>query len=247
MMIHAGFLDNRMWDREFKSYSKNNMVIRYDVRGYGKSTRPSAEYSDHEDLFTLLKHLGVRKAVLLGVSNGGRIAFDFISLHPEMVGGLILISPGIRGYQSSGPEEDKAWDDLDRREGEQDRATKEGRIDGAVGIDLEIWAPVSRHGPWAEQIARIAGENSHIHKEPPNRLQRSPQPPPFLKLGSIRVPVLLVVGDRDVEGMRTMTKRLHDLIPGSRFVVIEGADHIANMSRPNELDALVTHYLDGMR
>ena len=97
VLIHAGFLDNRMWNEQFQKFAKNLRVIRYDVRGYGRSSKPSAEYSDAEDLFTLLKHLKIESASILGVSNGGRIALDFVSVHPSMVNSLILVSPGIRG------------------------------------------------------------------------------------------------------------------------------------------------------
>src|SRR5881398_3508737 len=57
VLIHAGFLDSRMWDDQFQLFPKGARVIRYDVRGYGKSSQPGEEYSDAEDLFALLKHL----------------------------------------------------------------------------------------------------------------------------------------------------------------------------------------------
>src|SRR6266446_9842207 len=140
VLIHAGFLDSRMWDDQFQLFSKGARVIRYDVRGYGRSSRPSEEYSDAEDLFALLKHLNIESASILGVSNGGRIALDFVSVHPSLVNSLILVSPGIRGYKSSGPEEDREWEELDKKGDLQDLAISENRIDDATKMDLEIWA-----------------------------------------------------------------------------------------------------------
>ncbi len=77
VLIHAGFLDQRMWDEQFDLFAKDFTVIRYDVRGFGRSSRPVEKYWDIEDLYTLLTHLKVGKAFVVGVSNGGRIAIDF--------------------------------------------------------------------------------------------------------------------------------------------------------------------------
>jgi len=242
VLIHAGFLDCRMWDDQFQLFAKGNRVIRYDVRGFGRSSRPSEEYSDAEDLFTLLKHLNFESANILGVSNGGRIALDFVSVHPAMVNSLILVSPGIRGYKSSGPEEDREWKELDQKGDLQDLAISENRIDDAVKMDLEIWASAQGTAN-KNRLLNIATANSHIHKNPPHRLQKSPEPPAFTKLGQIRMPTMLMVGDQDVKGMQLMTKRLHELIRGSKLSVIRGADHIANMSRPEEFNAIVSSFL----
>jgi len=243
VLIHAGFLDSRMWDAQFQLFAKDARVIRYDVRGFGRSSRPSEEYSDAEDLFALLKHLNIESANVLGVSNGGRIALDFACVHPAMIHSLILVSPGIRGYKSSGPEEDREWKELDQKEVLQDLAISENRIDDAVKMDLEIWA--SAQGTASKsRILSIATANSHIHKNPPHRLQKSPEPPAFTKLNQIRMPTMLIVGDRDVKGMQLMTKRLHELIRGSKLTVIRGADHIANMSKPEEFNSILSSFLE---
>src|SRR5437016_7408645 len=138
VLIHAGFLDNRMWDDQFQLFAKSVRVIRYDVRGFGRSSKPTEEYSDAEDLFALLKHLNIESTSILGISNGGRIALDFVSVHPSMVNRLILVSPGIRGYKSSGPEEDREWEELDKKGDLQDLAISENRINDAVNMDLAI-------------------------------------------------------------------------------------------------------------
>ena len=65
--------------------------MRYDVRGFGRSSKPREEYSDAEDLYTLLKHLKIESTSILGVSNGGRIALDFVSVHPSIENSLILV------------------------------------------------------------------------------------------------------------------------------------------------------------
>src|SRR5438128_5405965 len=124
----------------------------------------------------------------------------------------------------------------------QDLAISENRIDDAVNMDIQVWAS-AQGTPSKSRILKIATANSHIHKNPSNKLQKSPEPPAFTKLDQIRIPTILIVGDQDVKGMQTMTKRLHELISGSKLKVIRGADHIANMSRPEEFNAIVSSFL----
>jgi pimeloyl-ACP methyl ester carboxylesterase len=250
VMIHAAFLDSRMWDGQFKAFARKYKVIRYDVRGFGRSSRPTETYSDAEDLLKLVEHLKIRDACLLGVSNGGRIALDFVTALPSSVKGLILVSPGIAGYISSGPKEDELWADFGKLENRQNIAIKENRIRDAVGVDLEMWA--TEQSPNARRrLFQIALANSHVHKNmwwwrSTYRQQESPQPPAFERLGSIHVPTLLIVGDRDVKGMQLRTERLHRLIPGSELRVIGGADHVPNTSRPREFNALVSAFLKNL-
>jgi len=201
VLIHAAFLDSRMWDREFKLYSENYQVIRYDVRGFGKSDRPRDKFSDYKDLYSLLKHLGVGKACLLGISNGGRIALDFVSMHPEMVEALILVGTGVRGYQISGPDEEKEWNEFDARvmakEEAKEKAIKEKRLKDAVTIEVDLWASAVS-AELREPILKIAMDNSDALVDPPGgRLQVSPQPPAFARLEEIKIPTLLNIGTKD--------------------------------------------------
>lgn len=189
------------------------------------------------------------KACLLGISNGGRIALDFVSIHPEMVEALVLVGTGVRGYQISGPDEEKEWDEFDARvmakEATKEKAIKEKQLKDAVTINVDLWAsaqsPESR-----ERIFKIATDNSNALVEPPwGKLQVSPQPPAFARLGDIKIPTLLIIGDKDVSGTM-VTKRLSSIIPGSKMVLLEGADHIVNMSKPREFDRTVLEFLDAV-
>src|SRR5437667_12098048 len=85
VLIHAGFLDSRMWDTQLQLFSENYRVIRYDVRGLGKSDIAMANFSDYKDLRGILDHLREKTVSLIGVSNGGRIASDFAVEYTTMV------------------------------------------------------------------------------------------------------------------------------------------------------------------
>lgn len=68
VLIHGGYMDRRMWDDQFAVFAEHYRVIRYDVRGFGKSELLQVPYSDTEDRYTLLTALGVKKTYLLGLS-----------------------------------------------------------------------------------------------------------------------------------------------------------------------------------
>ncbi len=243
VLIHAGFLDSRMWDEQFQLFAQKFRVIRYDVRGYGKSDQPLSIFSDYKDLRSLLDHLNVKSTHIVGVSNGGRIALDFAVEYPGMMNSLVLVGTGVKGREVSSPEEEKAWDEFDAQMKPQEEAVKENRLAEAAEMDVDAWAsaqtPASR-----KRILEIALDNSHTQKENPGKLQVSPQPPAFKRLSEIRVPTLVIIGDRDIRGMRYISDDVHSKISGSKKLVIPGADHIVNKSKPEEFNRAVLEFLD---
>ena len=242
VLIHAGFLDSRMWDIQFQLFSENYRVIRYDVRGFGNSDVARTKFSDYKDLRGILDHLGAKTASLVGVSNGGRIASDFAVEYPSMVDHLVLVSPGMSGYKFSGPEEEKLWEEFDKQMKPQEEADREGRAADAVEIDVTAWAPAQTLAN-RERITQIAMDNFHVHVENPWKLQVPPEPRTWERLSNIRVPTLLIIGDRDVPAQILMVDNIHTHIPGSKKVLIQGGDHIVNMSKPDEFNRTVLEFL----
>jgi pimeloyl-ACP methyl ester carboxylesterase len=84
-----------MWDLELKSWSRNFRVIAPDFRGFGDSPMSEGEFSMAgcvEDVVDLVVSLGIRqKIVLLGLSMGGYVCFEFARRYPDMLCGLILV------------------------------------------------------------------------------------------------------------------------------------------------------------
>ncbi len=242
VLIHAGFVDSRMWDEQFNLLSRNYRAVRYDVRGFGKSSIATSNFSDAKDLHDLLSHLHIGKASLIGCSNGGRISFDFAVEYPTVLNSLILVAPGIRGYKNSGPEEERLWNEFEESMKPQEIADKEGRSKDAVEMDVNAWA--SAQAPEArKRIFEIAMDNFHVQKENPWKFQVSPEPPAFQRLSQIQAPTLFIIGDRDVPAQVLMTHHLHKQMPESKIVTLQGADHIANMSRPSEFNKTILDFL----
>lgn len=243
VLIHAGYLDSRMWDNQVEAFAHKYRVVRYDVRGYGKSTRTTKKYTDSDDLKLLLDHLGIEKAVLIGVSNGGRIAFDFAVSCPAMVKALIPIDSGLKGYKISGPEEEKLWEQITLDEEKYIRLRREGKLREAAEIDVDFWSNTAS-GDLREYLLGIATDNVFTDETDPDQLQVSPEPPAFERLSSLKMPVMIIVGSLDTPPLVAMGRRIHELIDGSKFVVIEGADHLPSVAKPEEFRNVVLNFLN---
>jgi pimeloyl-ACP methyl ester carboxylesterase len=238
VLIHGGQLDSRMWDDQFTALAQHFRVIRYDVRGYGGSFLPDLLYSDADDFAGLLEYLKAPKAHIVGLSLGGRIAIDVAVAHPERVSSLTLAGAGLSGFEPpNGIETDlRMWN-----------IVKAARDDGP-GPATELWlkdpfmAPAMEQARLAPRLRRLSRENAHCWLDNPI-LQRSPKPPAAARLGEIKVPTLLVIGDRDVPQIKATGDALVHGIRGSKKVVIEGAGHMVNMEKPEKFNAAVLTFL----
>ncbi len=54
VLLHGGYMDRRLWDDQFAIFAEHYQVIRYDIRGFGKTAMPQLSYSDVQDLYELL-------------------------------------------------------------------------------------------------------------------------------------------------------------------------------------------------
>ena len=104
ILIHGGFGDRRMWDTQFEPLSQAFRVIRYDHRGFGKSSAAAKAYSPVADLVALMDHLELKRANLVGNSMGGTLALDFALLQPDRTGAVVVVASSAGGYPA--PEED---------------------------------------------------------------------------------------------------------------------------------------------
>jgi uncharacterized protein (TIGR03067 family) len=240
VLIHGGQLDRRMWDNQFQLFAQKYQVVRYDVRGYGKSEVPSRPYSDVNDLHSLLRFLRIRKAHLIGLSLGGRIAIDFTVEHPEMVESLTAVGAGLSGFDGWSAEGTKRFIEMLRT------ASNEG-LEKATQLWLRdpMMAPAMENPVLAGRLRELTSDNAHCWLNNP-RLPRELHPPAIKRLGDIRVPTHLIVGSRDDPDIHLIAKTLEKGIPQAKKSVIEGAGHMVNMEKPEEFNRVVLEFLKSL-
>jgi 3-oxoadipate enol-lactonase len=236
-LLHSGVTDSRAWDGQVARLAPSYTVVRYDIRGFGGSPLRPGPLSHLADLRELLDELGVEATTLVGNSFGGRIALEFALEHAARVTKLVLVAAALRDY---------GWSDEMRTFAQaEDEAMERGDVDAAVELNLEMWAlphvrevvrPMVRRALEVQQAAYEG--DSPPEPEPPL------DPPALSRLGELRVPTLVVVGDRDVAQFRDMADLFAREIPGARLEVIERAGHLPGLERPDDFDRLLLEFLE---
>src|SRR5713226_5498668 len=247
VLMHGGIMDNTMWDDQFETFAQHYHVIRFDLRGYGQSDLPVGPkpYSMRGDLRALLTFLGIDRANILGISMAGSIAIDFTLDSPAMVNALILVAPGVNGYDSDSAqsEEEKAMFQ------EIEAAFESDDLERAVELETRAWVDGPNRTP--EQVDPVVRKRAYNMNLQNNRravgiewpATQKLTPPAFERLSEIRVPTLLIIGDGDVREQVTLVDVLETKITGARKAVIYGVAHLPNMERPAEFNQLVLDFL----
>ncbi len=247
LLIHGGLVDRRLWDDQFDVFAQHYQVIRFDVRSFGDSAPITAEtppYSLEEDLYSLLKFLGIEKTYVLGLSMGGAIAINFTLMYPEMVDALIPVAMGLSGFEPA--EEDKA------SEAEVDEAIRSGNVARAVELTLRFWTdgPMrtpEQVNPAVREKVRAMTTRNFERPEDENATQpRALEPPAISRLSEIHVPTLIIFGDQDVRDILKIADILEKEIPGAKKVVIPDTAHHLNMEKPEEFNRIVLDFLGSL-
>jgi pimeloyl-ACP methyl ester carboxylesterase len=238
----GGSLDRRAWDNQFETFAESYQVIRYDIRGIGKSARPREPFSHSRDLYALLKFLKIKKAHVVGLSFSGAIAIDFALEHPDMVDHLILAATGTS-------DDAKSKANVDGVLGLSAMAKKEG-LARAIQFIVELPFFISQDNSAArEKIRQIYLDNHDLFESefPLVTLWQPTQPPAIERLAEIRAPALIIEGENDHPAYRAITGKLMSGISGARRVLIPGGTHLLHMDKPKEFNQAVLEFLGQKR
>ncbi len=242
LLLHAGIADLRMWDDVWEPLCARHRVVRYDLRGFGRSSAADVPYAHHRDAVRLLDALGIERAALLGISFGSGVAIDTALAFPERVAALVLVAGGPFG---------SPWPaDLAAQAEAADAAFLAGEVDRANELELRMWVDGPRRAPHevdpeVRERMRVMNREVWLRAAEPWREPEQLEPPALGRLAEIGVPALAIVGDHDVDHARAGTERLAREIPGARLAVIDGPAHMVPMESPAEFARLVLDFLAG--
>jgi len=253
VLAHGHLLDRRSWDDQFAVFAEKYRVVRYDQRGFGDSglIKQGEAYSDRQDLYELMKFLGIESAYLMGVSGGGSLAIDFTLEHPEKVDALIPVTAGVSGFRPS-EELMQAHPDVTRMYMSLNEAFDQHDVARAVGISLALWT--DGPGRLPQQAApevreRVREMSTRNWQRPDDEIQAENPPvpldPPAVgRLAQISVPTLVILGELD--GPNPL-EQLTAQIPGARKVVMPGTAHHPFMEKPAEFNKIVLDFLEALK
>jgi 3-oxoadipate enol-lactonase len=208
-----------LWDDHVAALSKKYRVLRYDVRGHGGSDVPPGPYTLEQmtgDLFDLLDSLGITETHFVGVSMGGLIGMTAVLTRSSRIKSLVLCDttacygPGVRPM----------WEDRIRV------AESEGMTAALVDRTMAIWFTEAFRTRRPDAVERIA---AMLRKSDPRGYAAAIRAIGFVdlseRIGAIRCPTLVVVGEQDPGTPPAMARAIHERIAGSELLVIPNAMH----------------------
>lgn len=243
LLVHAGVADSRTWDSQFEAFSKEYQVIRFDLRGFGRSNMPSGSFSNHEDVRALLDFLEIEKVLLLGISFGGLIALDFTLAHPNYVKALVLGAPSVSGASPS-ERIRQFWE-------AEDAALEKGDLEGATELNLRLWVdgPHRKADQVSSEVRELVREMqlNIFKKEIPGDIDEIDlEPPAIERLGEVKIPAQVMVGDLDLEEKLELADRLVREMPDCTKVVMPDVAHMLNMEKPDAFNRSVLEFLSNV-
>ena len=206
-----------------------------DLPGFGQSRPQGAEMSidDYAHMcIELLDHRGIDRAILAGLSMGGYICFAMARIAPERMRGLILI---------------------DTRETADTEEGRKGRYESIEKVKKEGVTPIvesmlpkmlTPNAP-AEMVTRVREIMSSSSPEGVIAALRAmaTRPDSTPLLSEIRVPTLILVGEEDAITPPSDSERMAAGISGSRLVRIEGAAHLSNYEKADEVNRAIATFV----
>lgn len=235
-----------MWEPQWETSARAHRVLRYDLRGFGRSSIGPGGYSHARDLVELLDGSGLEPASLVGVSVGGRIALEVAVARPELVEALVPVGSGLPVHDWS--------DEMEAADAEEEEALEKGDLDAAVDLALRVW--VDGPGRRPEDVdpvlrARVAEMQRRAYElQLPVAGTADEEllvPDVAARLGEIAVPTLVLTGEEDLPDIHAIAARLTTEIPGAGSASIAGTAHVPSLERPREFDALVLPFLVSRR
>jgi len=222
VLLHSALGDSRLWRRQISVLAERFQVVAPDLPGYGTEPMPREEFSYVDRVAALLP------AMLVGNSFGGAVALQTALAYQDRVEKLVLVAAGFPGW-SFGEEMTANWQ-------EEQAALEAGDLDRATGVSVDFWvAPAFRDEVRPQQ--RRALELQTAHAEPDVLW------PELRPLSELRVPTLVVIGERDKADFHAIARHLAAEIPDARLVEVAGAGHLVGVEAADELNRLLLEFL----
>ena len=242
VLIHAGVADRRMWNLQWQDLTAVRECVRLDLRGFGASTtKPTGPLSHVADVIDTLQHLGIKRCHLVGSSLGAGVATEVALTRPDLVQSLMLCPPGGSLLAELTP-------DLKRFVDAERAALARDDLDAAVAVNVSTWVVgVGRDEAEVDSAMRAAvaemQRDAFRVTASWNDVDEVEFDPPALdRLSQLAAPVLVLVGQYDLETTQHSARRLCAGVKNVDLVEWPTA-HLPSMERPTSFTALVLSWV----
>jgi len=225
-----------MWEPQIEAFKGRYRILAFDTRGHGASAAPAGAYTLEalaDDLRGLLDHLAIERTHFVGLSMGGMIGQTFALKYPGRFESLVLADTTSRYPPDAAP----IW-------AGRIRTAEQQGMQPLVQPTLERWFTEDFRRSRRDVVERVgamiaatpvAGYVGCSHAIPKIDLTA--------RLGEIRCPILVIVGDQDAGTPHAMAREIHEHAPGSKLVVIPQAAHLSNMEQPAHFNRALEDFL----
>ncbi|NIV84385.1 MAG: alpha/beta fold hydrolase [Gemmatimonadetes bacterium] len=238
ILLHDGLVHSAGMEDLQRSLSTRFRVIRYDRRGYGRSDTPTEPFSPVTDVLAVLDHLDVDRGVLVGASSGGGGAIEVALARPDRTSALVLLGAVVVGHPYSGHFRRRGRRNMEPATRGDFRSAMRNWIedpyllaDDRVDARERLWSIVE---PYAEKHLTIPFDLAEL----PARVAAD-------RLGEVRAPTLVVVGEADIPDVHAHAGVIEAGVRDSRRVVLEDAGHLLFFERPDAVSRLIVEFLEG--
>jgi pimeloyl-ACP methyl ester carboxylesterase len=230
---HGYLMDHSMFSAQVAEFAHDHRVVTWDWRGFGQTETDGSAFSvwdQVDDLFALLDHLGIERAVLAGMSHGGYITMRTPLVAAYRVRAIILIDTNSQGLGEEGAAAYRALFEQWMTEGPTDELCETfGSIIIGDPTLNEVWKQKWQSRP--KDAMREACEATVTTED---------LRPPLTEIGC---PALVIHGVDDVPFPPDRAHEMARLIPGSGDAVLIPGGHAARMTHADEANRAIREFL----
>jgi 3-oxoadipate enol-lactonase len=231
VIFSHGWLDDcSVWKPQADIIARDHTVILYDLRGHGRSEKPSGDYSVQalaEDLNSLVQALKLEKVTLAGFSLGGMLSLLYTLQNPGRVSRLVLV-----GAAAKMPKRAHVL-------GAMMRVVRHRTLLKTLLVKFRFYKPssgiIDAFMSKAMLVPKEVAQDSF--REFTNRYDIRN------RISEIRVPTLLVVGEKDIGVPIKCSRYLHGEIEGSELHIVPGSGHEVMVEKPDRFTELLACFL----
>lgn len=240
LLVHGFPLDHSMWAHQVATLARWRRIAP-DLRGAGASDAPAGGYSMTayaDDLARLLDRLHVERAVIVGLSMGGYVAFEMLRRHRQRFMGLVLVDTRA---DADGAEQRKGRDDM----------IELARSKGAGAVAERLVPRLLGRSTQQTQPNIVDQVKAMVTRTPVTGLVGAlsamrDRPDSTALLAGIDVPTLVVVGSEDEVTPPAQARAMASAIPAAALTTIPGAGHLSPLEAPTAVSRVIAEFLEAL-